>query len=155
MSVLLDTNILTRSAQPHHTQHQTVVSAVAILTERRKTLCLAPQNLYEFWVVATRPLNENGLGLSTPNGKARLDDLERSFTVLDETPEFRKKWAELIVKFDVKGKTAHDARLVAAMRIYGIHQILTLNAQDFARYQDITVLKPGEVVQSAESQKPQ
>ena len=62
MTILLDTNILTRAAQPHHPMHQPAVDAVATLRQRGEALYLAPQNLYEFWVVATRPPGENGLG---------------------------------------------------------------------------------------------
>jgi hypothetical protein len=50
MTTLLDTHILTRSAQPHHPMHQPAVDAVALLRQSGEALHLAPQNLYEFWV---------------------------------------------------------------------------------------------------------
>jgi predicted nucleic acid-binding protein len=145
MRILLDTNILTRSAQPGHAQHQAVITAVAALTARRETLCLVPQNLYEFWVVATRPVGENGLGMATEDARTRLTELDQAFTILDETPEFRRRWASLIVRHDVKGKAAHDARLVAAMEVHSITALLTLNEGHFARYPALQVLTPDEV----------
>ena len=45
----------------------------------------------------------------------------------------------------VIGKNAHDARLVAAMRVHGVTHLLTFNDQDFARYTGITVLTPAAV----------
>lgn len=39
----------------------------------------------------------------------------------------------------MKGKNAHDARLVAAMVRHGLTHILTFNAQDFSRYRGITI----------------
>jgi hypothetical protein len=54
MSVLLDTNLLTRSAQPGHPMYQDAVEAIDALQQQGETLCIVPQNLYEFWVVATR-----------------------------------------------------------------------------------------------------
>jgi predicted nucleic acid-binding protein len=46
----------------------------------------------------------------------------------------------------VKGKTAHDARLVAAMRRHGVNRLLTFNASHFARFAGITVLTPEGVL---------
>jgi hypothetical protein len=54
MNVLLDTNILTRLAQHAHPMHAAARDAVAALQRAGETLRLVPQNLYEFWVVATR-----------------------------------------------------------------------------------------------------
>ena len=58
MTILLDTNILTRAAQAHHPSHHVAVEAVAILHGQGEKFCLVPQNLYEFWVVSTRPVSE-------------------------------------------------------------------------------------------------
>jgi hypothetical protein len=48
MSVLLDTNILTRSAQPDNPMQKTALDALSILKTRREDLCIVPQNLVEF-----------------------------------------------------------------------------------------------------------
>jgi predicted nucleic acid-binding protein len=36
----------------------------------------------------------------------------------------------------------HDARLIAAMTVHGINNILTLNTRDLARYPGINALEP-------------
>ena len=41
--------------------------------------------------------------------------------------------------------SAHDARLVAAMRRHGTAHILTFNEIDFRRYPEITVLTPAAI----------
>lgn len=142
MRILLDTNILTRLAQPGHIQHRTAMTAVRTLTERQDDLCLVPQNLYEFWVVSTRPAEENGLGLTVAETKKRCSEAEQAFMVLEETPDFRSEWVRLVLQYEVKGKAAHDARLVAAMKIHAITAVLTFNTTHFARYTDIVVLSP-------------
>lgn len=86
MRILLDTNILTRSAQPSHPQHDVAVRSVSLLRTRGDALFIAPQNLYEFWVVSTRATGENGLGMSTELAQSLLIDLKRSFTLLHDTP---------------------------------------------------------------------
>ena len=89
MNVLLDTNILTRAAESSHPHHQSATDAVSLLMSRQETLCLVPQNLYEFWVVCTRPASENGLGMTAPIAERHLGDLKGAFELLDETPAFR------------------------------------------------------------------
>lgn len=72
MNTLLDTNILTRSVQPNHPMHQLAVDAVAALRQQGDQLYLVPQTLYEFWVVCTRPITQNGLGLSAADTQAEV-----------------------------------------------------------------------------------
>ena len=48
----------------------------------------------------------------------------------------------------------HDARMVAAMHVHGIANLLTLNAKDFRRFGGITVPSPDDVLASF-SQGPQ
>lgn len=43
------------------------------------------------------------------------------------------------------GKSAHDARLAAALLAHGIPAILTFNVRDFARYGVFSVLDPAVV----------
>jgi hypothetical protein len=62
MNYLVATNILTRLADPPHAMHQQAVDAVALLIQQGHKLHIVAQSLYEFWVVATRPANVNGLG---------------------------------------------------------------------------------------------
>jgi hypothetical protein len=55
MKVLLDTNILTRSAEPAHPMHVLARDAVKKLRSEDAKMFIVPQVIYEFWVVATRP----------------------------------------------------------------------------------------------------
>jgi predicted nucleic acid-binding protein len=148
MSTLLDTNILTRAAQPSHALHQAAVDAVAELRGQGETLVLVPQNLYEFWVVSTRPVAQNGLGLIPAQAQTELQRLKSLFSILDETPAVFAEWERLISQYQVSGKNAHDAHLVAAMMVHQISRILTFNPSDFQRYQGITVVEPQQVLAS-------
>lgn len=48
MTVLLDTNILTRAAQPGHTSQPQALRAADVLKAQGVDLCIVPQVLYEF-----------------------------------------------------------------------------------------------------------
>ena len=61
MNVLVDTNLLARFANPNDPNHAVAVAAIRILRHRGDVSSLVRQVLTEFWVVATRPITENGL----------------------------------------------------------------------------------------------
>jgi predicted nucleic acid-binding protein len=146
MSTALDTNILTRSAQPHHPLHAEAVAAVDALRQQGEALYLVPQNLYEFWVVGTRPAAQNGLGLTAAEAAAEIARLKLLFTLLEDTPALYPEWERLVTHYQVVGKNAHDARLVAAMNVHGITRLLTFNTQDFQRYQGLVVVSPQQIL---------
>ncbi len=146
MSVLLDTNLLTRAAQPGHPMHNDALDALDVLQKSGEELCIVPQNLYEFWVVATRPLTVNGLGMSPLQAAVELSQIKHLFRFPNDTPDVYREWEALVSQYAVSGRNAHDTRLVAAMRVHGIPQLLTFNADDFKRFVDITVLTPAVVL---------
>lgn len=146
MNTLLDTNVLARTVQLSHPMHQLAADALAELRRQGDVLCLVPQNIYELWAVCTRPVAQNGLGMSLAQTQTELARIKTLFTILDDTPAIFPHWEQLVIQYQVQGKNAHDARLVAAMIVHGLSRILTFNVGDFQRYQTITVLEPHKVV---------
>jgi predicted nucleic acid-binding protein len=102
--------------------------------------------MVEFWCVATRPLDVNGLGLSPSRTNRILSRLERFCELVPETPSVFQEWRRLVITNQVLGKKAYDARLVAFMIAHGIKSILTLNVRDFARYPEVTAIDPITIV---------
>lgn len=131
---LLDANILLRLAQSTHPAHTTVRNALQALRAGSANLVTAPQSLYEFWAVATRPaVARGGLGLSTAGATAYLNLYERHFAPLPEVPLY-STWKRLVTAHGVSGLNSHDARLAAFMVTHGITHILTFNTADFTRF---------------------
>jgi len=62
MRVLVDTNILLRSVQPNHPLCAQASHAVSKLIRQNDAVFFCSQNIAEFWNVATRPVERNGLG---------------------------------------------------------------------------------------------
>ena len=62
--------------------------------------------------------------------------------VLPESPLILAEWERLVSKYQVSGKSAHDARLVAVMNVNRINRILTFDTADFSRFREIQVLDP-------------
>ncbi len=146
MSYLVDTNILTRLAESGHLMHQQAVDAVKRLVRQGHKLHIVPQNLYEFWVVCTRPTDVNGLGKTASEAAAELVNLKALFLWLDETPAVYGIWEQIVSATPVHGKKAHDSRLVAAMTTHALSHELTFNNQDFRHYPGILAVTPAEVL---------
>ncbi len=134
MIYLVDTNVLLRFADRTHPLHLRIRAAVRTLRTEGHRLQTTPQNCVEFWNVATRPADKNGLGLEPADADRLLRLVERLFPVLQDVPAVYPQWRQLVVAFGVSGVQVHDARLVAAMRIHSVTHILTFNVIDFVRY---------------------
>jgi len=143
--VLTDSNILVRSIYPQDPQHVTAVGALSALRRRNETLCIAPQNLIELWVVATRPRADNGLGMDIATVSREISELRELFFVLPYTSGVVQEWQRIVTTQAVSGKQTHDAHLVAMMQVHSVASILTFNGKHFKRYPGITVLNPEEI----------
>ena len=146
MRILVDTNILLRSAQPTHPMCSQATHAVARLIRDKHSLFICAQNVAEFWNVATRPAELNGLGLSQEEVLQEVDEIERLLTLLPDVPAIYPAWKGIVQGHRVQGVKVYDARLVAVMAVYGIERVLTFNAEDFKRYSSITALHPSSML---------
>jgi len=143
--IFVDTNILLRSVDTSAEHYPIVENALAKLRGRQETLCIGPQNLVEFWSVATRPQDKNGLGMSSSTTAREIAALRGLFRVLPYTAEVLPTWERLVVAHGVSGKQAHDAHLAALMQVHGVMSILTFNGDDFKRYSGIRALDPASI----------
>jgi predicted nucleic acid-binding protein len=141
-TVLVDSNILLRLAQPAHAQYAVASEAVASLRKQNFDLCIATQNLVEFWVVATRPLTNNGLEMHPSKVAGEIHKLRNLFRLLEGLPGIADAWQQLVGRHLVLGKQGHDAHLVATMLVHGVRRILTFNVDDFRRYASVEVIAP-------------
>lgn len=145
MSYLVDTNLLLRLAEPKHPMYSTVLNATDLLRKRGELLHIVPQNLIEFWAVATRPPISNGLGMTVDKAADELIKLKTLFVLLSDESSVFSEWEKLVVQHRVSGKQAHDARIAAAMKVNGVTHLLTFNTDDFKRYTDIVAVHPASV----------
>ena len=142
---LVDTNVLLRLLQPQHRPNAIAAAALGKLRKQKVDLCIAPQSLLEFWAVATRPIANNGLGISPLTVAGEVRALHFLFRLLEGKSGVASAWEKLVAAHLVSGKQAHDAHLVAVMQVYAITDILTFNVIDFGRFPGITILDPEQV----------
>jgi predicted nucleic acid-binding protein len=149
VGVLVDTNVLLRRAQPGHPHNDVAIESIALLLDRAEPVHFTPQNVSEFWNVATRPCANNGLGLSVELVAREIEDIERVMTLLPDTPAIYVEWKRLVAAHEVRGVKVHDARLVAAMNAHGVRRILTFNVDDFTRF-NVAAIHPADVCRPAQ-----
>lgn len=145
MSWAVDTNVLLRTTDIGDSAQPVAEAAMIALRRSGESLSIFPQNLIEFWAVATRPSANNGLGLSIPQAELQVNNLKAMFVLLNDTPDLFSAWERIVVRYQVTGKQAHDARIVAAMKLHNLTHRLTFNDRDFKRFTEITVVNPQDV----------
>jgi predicted nucleic acid-binding protein len=142
--ILLDTNLLGRLTDSADARCAVSRWAIQDLLANGEQLTLVPQNLYEFWAVATRAPAVNGLGMNTNQASQWLGYFQRRFILLPDRDDLLPRWHDLVKALSIRGFRAHDARLVAAMQCYGISRLLTFNSQDFKDL-PVTTVDPASV----------
>jgi predicted nucleic acid-binding protein len=128
--IAVDTNVLVGAIQTFDPQLRT--------TARRAE----PRRILECLDAAA---TGNGLGF-TPDQAARyVDRFQTFFDLLPETPEIFPTWRKIVLDYKVSGIQVHDARIVAAMMVHQVDQLLSFDLDDFKRYRGITVVHPADV----------
>ncbi len=120
--------------------------AIRVLRSCHEGVVIVPQNLYEFWAVATRkpgppPSGQNGLGFTTSRASQWMRFFQRRFTLLYDKEDLTTLWHDLVRTLGVVGAKSHDARLVAAMQSHGIKSLFTFDTDHFRTF-PITLLDP-------------
>ncbi len=146
MRVLVDTNILLRSVQPNHPFCSQATHAVTKLIRQKDAVFFCPQNIAEFWNVATRPAERNGLGMSPEEALQEVSNIEKSLTLLPDVPAIYTAWKQIVAAHKVKGVKVYDARLAAIMNVYAVESVLTFNSADFERYSNVRAIHPSSLL---------
>jgi predicted nucleic acid-binding protein len=142
---LLDTNVVMRFCNSSDVQHELATDAISHLLMQSDECLLVTQVIIEFWVVATRPTQVNGLGWTVEQTRSTIDQLLDRFPFLEESPQIFPNWLNLVTTSRVMGKRTHDARIIAFMLANGITHLLTFNPSDFAGISGITVTHPQDL----------
>lgn len=129
-------------------QFPIAVNAISRLLAQEDECLLTAQVLVEFWVVATRPIEVNGLGWTIEQTRSTIDQLLDRFPLLEETSQIFPNWLNLVTNGKVMGKRTHDARIIAAMRAHEVTHLLTFNPSDFKITSGITIVHPTEIGES-------
>jgi predicted nucleic acid-binding protein len=138
----VDTNILLaatdRDRKDH--RHSREIFERGFKGELRIFAC--GQILREYLVVTTRPLENNGMGMTPAKAVENVASFNKCVQLLNETDATTRRLTSLIEKHKLKGKRIHDANLVAIMIENGLRKLFTLNPADFKIFTSIQTDTP-------------
>jgi predicted nucleic acid-binding protein len=140
---VIDTNVLVYSTVLDNPWHNQARRWLARLQSKGVHLCVTTQILREYLVVLTRG-NVFEKSFSVDQVLAQIRMLLPSLTVLDEPLEVVDLLHDLVRRYQIRGKSIHDANVVAVMLAHGIHRLASYNSSDFERFEEIA-LEPASV----------
>lgn len=135
----VDTNVLLASTDVSRLRHSEALAFLESGMDGTQRLFASGQVYREYLVVATRPVEVNGLGLATGSALANLSEFRRCIQMLDENADVADRLSSMVKSYRLKGKRIHDANLVATMRAHGLVRLRTDNPDDFSVFEEIEV----------------
>ncbi len=133
---VLDTNVLLAATDEARQEHTQAVAAINVWPASGMVLYTSGQILREYLVVATRPLDRNGLGMARFDAVGNVRALRARLNLLAEDVKVSDWLLQLLDTVECAGKQVHDANVVATMLVHGIDTVVTMNVDDFARFGD-------------------
>jgi predicted nucleic acid-binding protein len=138
--VVLDTNVLLAATDEGRATHAASLYALERWPASGTTVYTSGQILREYLVVATRPVEQNGLGLSRVDALANVRVMRQRLSLLEENRRVADRLAGLVADIDCSGKQIHDANVVATALAHGISAIATANTADFDRFIELVTI---------------
>jgi predicted nucleic acid-binding protein len=132
--VMLDTTVLLAATDETRAEHRDALTVLNDWAAVRTDLCTSGQILREYLAVATRPAENNGLGLDLADALGNVRAIRERTTLLAEDSKVADRLLGLLADVECRGRQVHDANVVATMLVHGIGTVVTMNLDDFARF---------------------
>ena len=138
---LVDTNVLVYRADRDSQYHLSSSNLINLGLRGEIPLCLAPQNLTEFYAVITSPKRvTNPIDPATARAEIEMYIQSQNIRIIYQKPGLMSKVLELLNQTSITRQHIFDLQLVATMLINGVTRIYTFNANHFSPYQGIEVI---------------
>jgi predicted nucleic acid-binding protein len=138
--IMLDTNVLLAVTDEGRAEHRDALMIMNEWAGGEVTLCTSGQILREYLAVATRPAERNGLGLKPADAVSNVRAIRERTAFLAEDVRVVDRLQGLLADVECGGKQVHDANVVATMLTYGVAMVVTMNVEDFARFEQYVTL---------------
>jgi predicted nucleic acid-binding protein len=138
--VLLDTNVLLEATDEGRRFHTQALAVFQNAPGAGVDLFLGTQIIREYLVVATRPLENNGLGMSMATALDNIGRFRRRASLVAETLRSSEVFLDWAGRFGISGKKLHDLQILATASTAGMDALLTANEQDFPQSSPLTII---------------
>ena len=140
--VFLDTNIVLRATITQFPLHGQVLEFVNTYVVSGTELWINRQIVREYFNQVTRPQIFMS-PMKSEQIQPQYEVMRAMFKIADETEAVTTQLITLLQAYPTAGKQVHDANIVATMLAYDINTLLTMNIDDFKRFEDkITLISP-------------
>lgn len=142
--VLVDTNVLLEATDTGRRLHERAMAVFREWPAAGVDLFVGTQVLREYLVVATRPVTNNGLGMSLDGALDNIGRFRCRVSVVAETRRAGELFLEWAARYGTKGKKLHDLQLLATASAAGLDALLTANQNDFPKPPPLQILPLAE-----------
>ncbi len=132
--VMLDTNVFLAATDQSRAEHRDALTLLNRWSDGDTTLFVSGQILREYLAVATRPADNNGLGLKSAEATGNVRAIQQRTALLTEDTRVAERLLRLLDDIQFGGRQVHDANIVATMLVHGVSTVITMNTGDFQRF---------------------
>ncbi|TVR70900.1 MAG: hypothetical protein EA427_05160, partial [Spirochaetaceae bacterium] len=129
--VLADTNVYLSATDRSRENHGDAWGFLQRCTGAGIHCAVTGQILREYLVVATRPADVNGLGLSLEDALSNMTVFRGRTVFLEESEAVSRELEALVRRYGITGKRVHDANIAAVLAVYRVPYLITANRDDF------------------------
>jgi predicted nucleic acid-binding protein len=129
--LLVDTNVLLEATDEGRPLHAQAMALFRHAAEDGLDLFIGTQVVREYLVVATRPIENNGLGMNTASAIDNIQAFEKRASLVAESLRAGEVFVEWAGRFQVQGKKLHDLQILATASVAGMNALITANERDF------------------------
>ncbi len=143
--VLVDTNVLLEATDEGRRLHHQALGLFQNASDSGVDLFLGTQILREYLVVATRPIENNGLGMTTDHALDNITRFQKRASLVAETLQSGELFLEWAGKYQIRGKKLHDLQILASATVAGMHALVTANERDYPQSTPLTIIPLSEL----------
>lgn len=138
--VLVDTNVLLEATDEGRRFHVQAQSLFRNAFDDGVDLFIGTQVLREYLVVATRPIENNGLGMTTDFALDNVRRFQARVSLIAETLQAGDLFVEWAGKYRISGKRLHDLQILATASAAGMHALITANEKDYPEATPLAII---------------
>ena len=127
--VLVDTNVLLEATDEGRRFHAQAQSLFRNASDEGVDL-----------VVATRPIENNGLGMATELALENVKRFQKRASLVAETLQAGELFVEWAGKYRIRGKRLHDLQILATASVAGMHALISANEKDYPDSTPLTII---------------
>lgn len=138
--VFVDSNVLLEATDEGRRLHAKALGLFRNAAGEGITLFLGTQILREYLVVATRPVENNGLGMTTDMALDNIGRFQKRASLVAETLQAGRQFLEWASQYQIRGKRLHDLQILATASVTGMHALVTANVKDYPQNQPLAII---------------